>query len=91
MTQLSASKLTIIGSDNATSPGGRQAIISTNAKILLTRPMETNFSENVNWKMSAVIVLILQIWFSCFDDSDFDAKLKWELAQYPASFIPIVV
>ena len=41
------SKLTIIGSDNGSSPGLRQAIIWTNAGILLIGPLETNFSEFV--------------------------------------------
>ena len=40
------SKLTNIGSDNGLSPGRRQAIISTNAGILLIGPLGTNFSEN---------------------------------------------
>ena len=35
----------IIGSDNGLSPGRRQAIIRTNARILLIRPLRTNFSE----------------------------------------------
>ena len=39
------SDLTIIGSDNGLSPGRRHAIIRTNAGILLTRPLGTNFSE----------------------------------------------
>ena len=39
------SKLTIIGSVNGLSPGRRQAIIWTNAGILLIRPLATNFSE----------------------------------------------
>ena len=38
-------KLTIIGSDNGLSPGRRQAIIGTNAGILLIRTLGTNFSE----------------------------------------------
>ena len=38
-------KLTIIGSDYGLSPGQRQAIIWTNAGILLIWPLETNFSE----------------------------------------------
>ena len=38
-------KLTIIGWDNGLSPGRRQAIIWTNAGILLIRPLGTNFSE----------------------------------------------
>ena len=39
------SKLTIIGSDNGLLPGRRQAIIWTNAGILLIGPLRTNFSE----------------------------------------------
>ena len=39
------SKLTIIGSDNGLSPGQRQAIIWSNAGILLIGPLWTNFSE----------------------------------------------
>ena len=38
----------IIGSDNSLSPGRRQAIIWTNAGILLIGPMEINFSETVS-------------------------------------------
>ena len=38
-------KLNIIGSDNGLSPGRRQAIIWTNAGILLIEPLGTNFSE----------------------------------------------
>ena len=37
--------LTIIGSDNGLSPGQRQAIIWTNAGILLIESLGTNFSE----------------------------------------------
>ena len=37
-------KLIIIGSDNSLSPSRRQAIIWTNAGILLIRPLGTNFS-----------------------------------------------
>ena len=38
-------KLTILGSDNGLSPGRRQAIIWTNAGILLIGPLGTNFTE----------------------------------------------
>ena len=38
-------KLTIIASDNGLSPGRRQAIIRTNAGILLIWPLVTKFSE----------------------------------------------
>ena len=39
------SKLTIIGSDNGLSPGRRQAIIWTNAGILLIQSIGKNFNE----------------------------------------------
>ena len=37
--------LTIIGSENGVSPGRHQAIIWTNARILLIGPLGTDFSE----------------------------------------------
>ena len=45
LTQICVGKLNIIGSDNGLSPGRRQAIIQTNAGILLIRTLGTNFSE----------------------------------------------
>ena len=45
MTHKCVSKLTIIGSDNGLSPGRHQAIIWTNAGLLLIWPLGTNFSE----------------------------------------------
>ena len=45
LTHICVSKLTIIGSDNGLSPGRRQAIIWTNAGILLIWPLGTNFNE----------------------------------------------
>ena len=45
VTQIYIVNLTIIGSDNGLSPGRRQAIIWTNAVILLIGPLGTNFSE----------------------------------------------
>ena len=64
VTHICVSKLTIIGSDNGYSPGRRQAIIWTNAGILLIRTLGTNFSEilseirassfkKMHWKMSS--------------------------------------
>ena len=44
-THICVVKLTIIGSDNGVSPGRRQAIIWTNAGILLIGPLGTNFIE----------------------------------------------
>ena len=45
VTHICVDKLTIIGSDNSLSPGRRQAIIWTNAGILLIEPLRTNFNE----------------------------------------------
>ena len=45
VTHICVSKLTIIASDNGLSPGRRQAIIWTNAEILLIGTLGTNFSE----------------------------------------------
>ena len=45
MTHICVGKQTIIVSDNGSSPGRRQAIIWTNAGILLIGPLGTNFSE----------------------------------------------
>ena len=45
VTHICVGKQTIIGSDNGLSPGRRQAIIWTNAGILLIGVSETNFSE----------------------------------------------
>ena len=45
VTHICVSDLTSIGSDNGLSPGLRQAIIRTNAGILLIGPLGTNLSE----------------------------------------------
>ena len=45
VTPICIGKPTIIGSDNGLSPGRCQAIIGTNAVILLIGPLGTNFSE----------------------------------------------
>ena len=50
VTHMCVSKLAIISSDNGLSPGRRQTIIWTNAKMLLIQPLKTNFSE-VSMKM----------------------------------------
>ena len=48
VTHICVRKLTIIGSENGLSPDRRQAIIWTNAGILLIGPLGTNFSEIFN-------------------------------------------
>ena len=45
VTHICIGKLTIIGSDNGLAPERRQAIIWTNARILLIEPLGTNFGE----------------------------------------------
>ena len=45
MTHICVCNLTIIGSGNGLLPGRRQAIIWTNAGLLLIGPLGTNFSE----------------------------------------------
>ena len=45
VTHICVSNVSIIGSDNGLSPGRRQAIIWTNAGILLIGPLGTNFNE----------------------------------------------
>ena len=71
VTHICVGNLTIIASDNGLSPGRRQAIIWTNAGILLIWPLGTNFGEisneiqtfsfqenpfqNVVWKMAAIL------------------------------------
>ena len=55
MTHICVDKLTIIGSDNGLSPERHQAIIWTNAGILLIGPLGTNFSE--------ILIEILTFWF----------------------------
>ena len=66
VTHICISKLNIIGSDNGSAPGRRQAIIWTNAGILLNGPMGTKLNrnlyifiqekavENIVWKMAAI-------------------------------------
>ena len=49
VTHICIGKLTTIGSDNGLSPGRRQAIIRTIARILLIGPLGTNFSEILIW------------------------------------------
>ena len=48
VTHICISNLTIIGSDNGLLPGRRQAIICTNAGILLIWTLGTNFSETLS-------------------------------------------
>ena len=60
VTHICVGDLTIIGSDNGLSPGRRQAIIWTNAGMLLIGPLQWNFLEmhtfslkKIHFKMSS--------------------------------------
>ena len=55
MTHVCVSKLTIIGSDNGLSPGWRQAIIWSNAGILLVRNLRNKF--HWNYKQNSYIII----------------------------------
>ena len=55
VTHICVNKLTVIGSDNGLSPGRRQAIIWTNAGILLIGPFQENAFESVVWKTAAIL------------------------------------
>ena len=56
VTHICVNKLTTIGSDNGLSPGRRQAIIWTNAGILLIGPLGTNIGE-----------ILIKIWTFSFN------------------------
>ena len=55
MAHICISKLTTIGSVNDLFPGWCQAIIWTNAVILLIETLGTNFSENFKGKSNILI------------------------------------
>ena len=70
MAHICVSKQTTIGSNNGLSPGRRQAIIYTNAKILLIGPLGTNISENSNIfiqenAFANVVCEMAAIWLQC--------------------------
>ena len=66
VTHICVSKLPIIGSDNGLSPGRRQAVIWTNAGILLIGPLGTNFSE-----------IMIEIHTFSFKKMNFKMSRKW--------------
>ena len=66
VTHICISILTIIGSDNGLSLGRRQAIIWTNAGIILIGPMGTNFSE-----------ILIEIYTFSFKKMHLKMSAKW--------------
>ena len=61
ITHICISKLTIIGSDNGLSPGWHQAIIWSNAGILLVGPLVTNFSDMLIEIHTFLLKMLLKI------------------------------
>ena len=57
MTHICVRKLTVIGSDHGLSPGRRQAIIWSNAGILLIGPLRTHLM-NKQWTNNEIIIEI---------------------------------
>ena len=69
VTHICVSKLSIIGSDNGLSPDWRQAIIWTNAGILLIGTLGTNFNE-----------ILIEIHIFSFKNIDLKmSSAKWRL------------
>ena len=60
VTNLYIDNLTIIGSDNGLSPGRCQAIIWTNAGLLIIGPLRRNFSEILN-KINTVLSMKMRL------------------------------
>ena len=76
MTHICIGNLAIISSDNGLAPGRRQAIIWTNAGILLIGPLGTNFSE-------------ILIEFLTFSFKKVCLKLSWLIKGSGLCHIPI--
>ena len=82
------SKITIIGSDNGLSPGWCQAIIWTNAGILLFGPLVTNFNENSyifikENPFENVLASMCKTPIKVFDNKNLLAFDCWAFAIYP--------
>ena len=78
VTYICVSKLTIIGSDNVLSPGWLQAIIWTNAGMLLIGPLETNFSE-ILIEFHTFLFKKMHLKMSSFEN---DSHFVWALMCY---------
>ena len=62
VTQICVSKLAVIGSDNGLSPDRCQAIIRTNAGIMLIGPLGTKFSEIITGIYISLKKMYLKMW-----------------------------
>ena len=92
VTHICVSKLTSIGSDNGLSPGRRQAIIWSNAGILLIRPLGTNFSEfliempTISFKQMRLRLSSAKWWPFCLGLNELKTNRSVPLAPYCGCF-----
>ena len=98
------SKLIIICSDNGLSPGRRQAIIWTNAGILLIGPLGTNFSDilieihafsfkKMHLKMSSGKrrPFCLRLCFKCRTKSFQTKGVQWHNPNAPHTILQLII
>ena len=72
-----------IGSDNVLSPGRRQAIIWTNAGILLIGPLVTNFNETlITIYIFSLKKMNLKMWIGNWQPSCLSLNVTWLLTGY---------
>ena len=91
VTHICVGNLTTIGSDNGLSPGRRQAIIWTNAGILLIRTLGTYFSEILG-KIHSFSVKKMHLKMSSAKWRLFPLglnELTWALIQYKNDLLPV--
>ena len=83
VTHICVGNLTIIDPDNGLSPGRRQAIIWTNAGLLLIGPLGTNFNEILtHWgrdKMDAISQTTFSNPFSSMKMHELRLRFHWSL------------
>ena len=93
VTHICVGKLTIIGADNGLSPERRQAIVWTNAGILLIGPLGTNFSEilieiqtfslkNIRLKMSSAKCCSLRLGLNVLKQNT--KNISFQVIKYKA-------
>ena len=86
---ISVSKLTTFDSDNGFSPGQHQAIIGTNARILLIVPLGTNFSKisikiyTISFKQMHLKMLSGKWWPFCLGLNVFRCRLGGKPSSKP--------
>ena len=98
VTHICVGNLTTIGSDNGLSPGRRQAIIWTNAGLLLIGPLGTNFSEiliriqtfsfkKMHLEMSSAKWRPFCLALNVLINTDLPSKIFWGIHQRVISWV----